>query len=72
MSWSCELWENELLYRLQYKDYEDEKYAKGMYDMAIDIAVAIEGVIGKAFDDKDIDMVVETIYNAIKYGERVG
>ena len=50
---------------------EDEKYAGGVYDMYIDIAQSIERVVGHEFDNKDIDNVVEVIYNAIKYGEGV-
>lgn len=71
MSWHCETWENEMLYRLQYRDDEDEKYARGMYDMAIDIATGIERELGRDFENSEIDRVVEIIYNAIKHGAGV-
>lgn len=64
-------WQDELRYRVMRVE-PDEKYQNGVYDMAIDIAVAIEGRIGRQFDDKEIDEVIETIYNAIKYGDHIG
>lgn len=68
-------WADELRYRVERIGNdglgEDEKGAGGVYDMAISIAVAIEGGIGKQFDDKEIDKVIEIIYNAIKYGDHI-
>lgn len=64
-------WQDELRYRVMRVE-PDEKHQNGVYDMATDIAVAIEGRIGRQFDDKEIDEVIETIYNAIKYGDHIG
>ena len=68
-----ENWSDELRYRVERIGNdgagEDEKYAGGVYDMAIDIATGIESLTEQKFDDKD--SVVELIYNAIKYGNGV-
>ena len=68
-----ENWSDELRYRVERVGNDgagdDEKHAGGVYDMAIDIAVAIENKIGREFDD--IDGVVDIIYNAIKYGDKI-
>lgn len=64
-------WVDELRYKVM-RIEPDEKYQNGVYDMATDIAIAIEGSIGRQFDDKEIDKVIEIIYNAIKYGDHIG
>lgn len=64
-------WQDELRYRIMRVE-PDEKYQSGVYDMATDIAIAIEGRLGRSFEDDEIDDVIEVIYNAIKYGDHVG
>lgn len=70
-----ENWGDELRYRVERigndGQGEDEKYAGGVYDMATDIAIAIEERLNKSFENDEIDEVIETIYDAIKYGKGV-
>lgn len=61
-------WQDELRYRVMRVE-PDEKHQGGIYDMATDIAVAIESQIGRDFGDDEIDEVIEVIYNAIKHGD---
>lgn len=68
-------WSDELRYRVERIGNDgagnDEKHAGGVYDMATDIAIAIEGIVERQFDDNKIDEVIECIYNAIKYGDNI-
>lgn len=61
-----ESWGDELRYRVERIGVdgqgEDEKYAGGVYDMALDMVEHIEGY--NLTDDE----LVDYIYSAIKYG----
>lgn len=70
-----ENWSDELRYRVERigndGQGEDEKYAGGVYDMALDIVAAMESEVGRLWDDDEAEAMVEVIYNTIKYGDNI-
>lgn len=65
-------WESELRYRVARIGNdgagEDEKRAGGVYDMSLDIMNRLEEKVGRLWSDEEREVMVDTLYNAIKYG----
>ena len=75
-------WENELMYRVKRIGNDgagdDEKYAGGVYDMALDMTEMIYNIFVENNTNNDIadtyfpeTEIASAIYDAIKYGKGV-
>ena len=60
-------WQKELIKKIEMDN--DEKHVGGVYDMATEMALGIETIMGHSFDDDKIDDVIDYIYGKIKYGK---
>lgn len=63
-------WPDELRYRVMRVE-PDEKYAGGVYDMALDIMTAMESEVGRLWNDAEAEAMLQVIYNSIKYGDNI-